>query len=100
MLIGKVIAPKTASRCLLSMTSTTKRTLFGTLTALAILVAFDAVYLLGYRHGMEEGIQKERQAWTSRGATYSVVGPTGRGASPVLNTVDPSTYRALGLTPP
>lgn len=68
--------------------------------ALAILAALDAVYLLGYRHGMNEGIQKERQAWTSHGARTYLVMPTGRGASSVLNTVDPRTYRALGLTPP
>ena len=32
------------------MTSKTKRILFGTLAAIAVLVALDSVYLLGYRH--------------------------------------------------
>ena len=36
------------------MTSKTKRILFGTLAAIAVLVALDSVYLLGYRHGSRD----------------------------------------------
>jgi hypothetical protein len=38
------------------MTSKTKRILFGTLAAVAALVALDSVYLLGYRHGSRDAL--------------------------------------------
>jgi hypothetical protein len=38
------------------MTSKTKRILFGTLAAVAVVVALDSVYLLGYRHGSRDAL--------------------------------------------
>jgi hypothetical protein len=79
------------------MTRKTKQVLFGTLAALAALVALDPVYLLGYRHGMQEG----RRAWAAKSElTYTIVGPTGRGARTVVNTLDPRTYRDLRHSSP
>ncbi len=79
------------------MTSKRRRIVFGTLAALVSVVALDSVYLLGYRHGMQE----ERRAWAaSHELTYTFVGPTGRGASRVVNTPDPRTYRELGHSSP
>jgi len=79
------------------MTSKTKWLLFGTLAALAVVVALDFVYLLGYRHGMQE----ERRTWAARHeATYTIVGPTGRGARTVVNAPDPRTYRDAGHSLP
>jgi hypothetical protein len=79
------------------MTSKTKWILLGTLAALAAVVVLDSVYLAGYRHGMET----ERRAWEAgREVSYSLVGPTGRGARTVLNAPDPRTYRELGHSSP
>ena len=79
------------------MTSKRRRIAFGTLAALAAVVALDCVYLLGYRHGKQE----ERRAWAaSHELTYTFVGPTGRGARTVVNTPDPRTYRQLGYSSP
>lgn len=79
------------------MTRERKRIVFGMLAALAAVVALDGVYLLGYRHGMQE----ERRAWAARHElTYTFVGPTGRGARTAVNTVDPRIYRQLGLSSP
>jgi hypothetical protein len=79
------------------MTSNRKRIVFGTLAALVAVVALDSVYLLGYRHGMQE----ERRAGSARReVSYNIVVPTGRGARTVLNTPDPRTYRQLGHSSP
>jgi hypothetical protein len=79
------------------MTSKTKWLLFGTLTGLAAVVALDSVYLLGYRHGMQE----ERRASTAgHQLTYTIVGLTGRGARTVVNAPDPRAYRDLGHSSP
>jgi hypothetical protein len=38
------------------MTSKTKRILFGTLAAVAVVVALDSVYVLGYRQGSRDAL--------------------------------------------
>ena len=80
------------------MTSKAKQILFRTLAAIAVVVALDSVYLLGYRHGMQDAWQ---QAWAARqGVSYTLVGPTGRAARSVVNTPDPRNYRELGHSSP
>ena len=63
-----------------------------------LFVALDSVYLLGYRHGMQDAWQ---QAWAARqGVSYTIVGPTGRAARSVVNTPDPRNYGDLGHSSP
>ena len=53
------------------MTSKTKRILFGTLAAVAALVALDSVYLLGYRQGSRDALDWDFSA-VVRGKIVSV----------------------------